>query len=308
MQILYLIAYVLLLVGIFMGLGITPEGFVEFLMEVLRPSTKLRYKVEDAQGGKKSKGLYGALVDMKLALESTGKGALFPVMICAAVIAFGGGMMLAVLIDNIWLAPTFGIVFASIPISYITYTVNYHARSIKDELETALSIISNSYLRSNNIIHAVQENIDYIKPPLRKIFESFVYDATFVSSNPKKALEHLRDKVNDQTFYEWVTTLIQCQDDRNMKDNLLPIVSKLTDIRLVNSQIHNTVMSAKVEYYTMLGMVIGTVPLLYMLNNDWYYTLMYTEVGKITQGVVGMICVVTWFMMKRYTRPVEYEK
>lgn len=308
MRLYSLFAYILLLVGIVMILGITPEAFVEVLMDILRPSTKLKYKVEDAQGDRKQEGLYGALLDMKLALENTGKGAMFPVMICAAVLMFGFGIILSLLIDNIWLAPTLSVCFAAIPISYISRTVTYHSRSIKNELETALSIITNAYLRSDNIIVAVEENLDYIKPPLQKVFVAFVSDANFLSSNTKRALENLRGKVHDQVFYEWVTTLIQCQDDRTMKDNLLPVVTKLTDIRLVNSQIQNTILSAKMEYYIMLGMVVGTVPLLYILNNDWYNTLMYSDVGKITQGVIALIAMITWFFMSRYTRPVEYTK
>lgn len=303
-----LFAYVLLLVGIVMILGITPEGFVSVLMDFLRPSSKLKYMVDDVQDSKQKGGIYGALLDMKLALEGTGKGALFPFVICAAVVMFGCGIILAFIIDNIWLAPTFAIGLAAIPFSYISRTVSHHTRSIKNELETALSIVSNAYLRSDNIIQAVEENIDYIKPPLRKAFTAFLTDANYVSISTTRALVNLRERVNDQVFYEWVTTLIQCQDDRTMKDNLLPIVSKLTDIRLVNNQIQNIIMSAKMEYYMMLVMLFGSIPLLYTLNIDWFNTLMYTDVGKATQGIIALIALVTWFLMKRFTRPVEYEK
>ncbi len=57
-------------------------------------------------------------------------------------------------------------------------TLDTYERHVKAELETALSIITTSYVRSDSIIDAVAENIDYLKPPVRGIFESFLAETT----------------------------------------------------------------------------------------------------------------------------------
>ena len=117
------------------------------------------------------------------------------------------------------------------------HTLSYYEKNTKEELETALSIITTSYVRSDDIVAAVRENIKYIKPPLRDVFKSFEGEATAISSNIKRALYKLKSMVDNEIFWEWCDTLIQCQDDRTLKDTLLPIVAKLTDVRIVNSEL-----------------------------------------------------------------------
>ena len=195
-----------------------------------------------------------------------------------------------------------------IPFVYVRNIIDIYEKQTKQELETALSIITSSYERNGNIILAVQENLDHIKPPLKTSFTAFIGDATAISSSVKQALYNLKNKVNDEVFREWVDALIQCQDNQEMKDTLSPIVSKLIDVRLVNSEL-NTMMSAvRTEYYTMVGLVVGNIPLLYVLNKDWFHTLIFETPGKIVLGVCGIVIVVTYFFMLKFTKPVEFKR
>lgn len=68
----------------------------------------------------------------------------------------------------------------------------YYEKNTKEELETALSIITTSYVRSDDIVAAVRENIKYIKPPPRDVFKSFEGEATAISSNIKRSLYKLK--------------------------------------------------------------------------------------------------------------------
>ncbi len=87
-----------------------------------------------------------------------------------------------------------------------------------------------------------------------------------------------------------------------------PVVTKLLDVRVVNSEL-NTMMSAvRVEYYTMVGLVVGNIPLLYVLNKDWFNTLMYETPGKIVLGICGAVILVTYLLMLKFTKPVEFKR
>ena len=214
---------------------------------------------------------------------------------------------MAVLIDNVFLIPALSVAMAMIPFIYVRNIISIYEKQTKEELETTLSIITTSYVRSDDIVSAVKENLPYIRPPLRESFSAFYGDATAVSSSIKQALYNLKRKVDDEVFREWVDTLIQCQDDRELKDTLQPIVAKLTDVRIVNSEL-NTMMSAvRAEYYTMVGLVVGNIPLLYVLNKDWFHTLIYETPGKIVLGICGIVIVVTYFFLMKFTKPVEYK-
>ena len=131
---------------------------------------------------------------------------------------------------------------ALIPFFYTSSTLSYYEKHTKEELETTLSIVTTSYVRNDDIVSAVRENLKYIKPPLRDVFMAFEGEATAISSNVKHALYSLRDKVDDEIFREWCDALIQCQDDRTLKDTLLPIVGKLTDVRIVNNELKTLLM------------------------------------------------------------------
>ena len=66
--------------------------------------------------------------------------------------------------------------------------------------------------------------------------------------------------------------------------------------------------AARTEYWMMAAMVVGNIPLLYVLNKDWYAALMFTTPGKIVLAVCALAIVITAVLMFRYTKQVEYKK
>ena len=180
--------------------------------------------------------------------------------------------------------------------------------NIKEELETALSIITTSYVRTDDIVTAVKENVQYLKPPVKDIFAGFVAENMMISADIKQSIRHLKEKVSNTIFDEWCDTLIACQDDRTLKDTLMPIVAKLTDVRIVNNEIKGMLVAARTEYWMMAAMVVGNIPLLYFLNKDWYAALMFTTLGKIVLAVCGLTIIITAVLMFKFTKQVEYRK
>lgn len=308
MTFVYLICFLLSVCAVFLLLGLTPDTIARDLMVFVSPEQTLRDKVLIAKGKKKSRKLTVALHRIRDALDATGKGGQFAVACAASVILMIVGCVVAMAIDNPFLIPVFALAFALIPFAFVKRTINYYNNHIKEELETALSIITTSYVRSDDIVTAVRENVQYLKPPVKDIFAGFLTEATMISSNLKQTIKSLKDKVDNQIFAEWVDTLIACQDDRTLKDTLMPVVAKLTDVRLVNSEIKGMLSAARIEYWMMSGMVVANIPLLYVLNKDWYNALMNTIAGKIVLAVCGMAILVTMLLMFRYTKPIEYRK
>ena len=121
-------------------------------------------------------------------------------------------------------------------------------------------------MRNDDIVTAVRENIEYLKPPIKDIFASFLAESTMISANTKQSIKHLKEKINNSIFAEWCDTLVACQDDRTLKETLMPIVGKLTDVRIANGEIKAMLSAARIEYYMMAGMVVANIPLLYVLH------------------------------------------
>ncbi len=308
MTFVYLICFLLLAVGAVLLLKLTPERITGDLMRFVSPKQTLRDKVLTRKGKKKSRKITVELRRIKDALEQTGKGNQFAVACAASLLLMIVGCVIAIMIDNPFLVPVFAIAFAMIPSIYAKRTVAYYDNHVKEELETALSIITTSYARTDDIVSAVKENIQYLKPPVKDIFAGFVAENMMISSDVKQSIRHLKEKVNNSIFAEWCETLIACQDDRTLKDTLMPIVTKLTDVRIVNNEIKGMLSSARIEYYMMTGMVVGNIPLLYFLNKDWFNALMFTTLGKLVLAICGLVIIVTAVLMLRFTKQIEYRK
>lgn len=308
MTFVYLICFLLLAVGAVLLLKLTPERITGDLMRFVSPKQTLRDKVLTRKGKKKSRKITVELRRIKDALEQTGKGNQFAVACAASLLLMIVGCVIAIMIDNPFLVPVFAIAFAMIPFIYAKRTVAYYDNHVKEELETALSIITTSYVRTDDIVSAVKENIQYLKPPVKDIFAGFVAENMMISSDVKQSIRHLKEKVNNSIFAELCETLIACQDDRTLKDTLMPIVTKLTDVRIVNNEIKGMLSSARVEYYMMTGMVVGNIPLLYFLNKDWFNALMFTTLGKLVLAICGLVIIVTAVLMLRFTKQIEYRK
>ena len=308
MTFVYLICFLLLAVGAVLLLKLTPERITGDLMRFVSPKQTLRDKVLTRKGKKKSRKITVELRRIKDALEQTGKGNQFAVACAASLLLMIVGCVIAIMIDNPFLVPVFAIAFAMIPFFYAKRTVAYYDNHVKEELETALSIITTSYVRTDDIVSAVKENIQYLKPPVKDIFAGFVAENMMISSEVKQSIRHLKEKVNNSIFAEWCETLVACQDDRTLKDTLMPIVTKLTDVRIVNNEIKGMLSSARVEYYMMAGMVVGNIPLLYFLNKDWFNALMFTTLGKLVLAICGLVIIVTAVLMLRFTKQIEYRK
>lgn len=265
---LYIICFVLLSAGIILLLGLTPENVTDDIMRLFASEQTLRDKVLIAKNKKKSHRITKMLLHTRDALTAVGKSGQFTLTCAASLVLLIAGCIVAVMADNFFMIPVFALAFAAIPFLFARNTINAYDKHIREEMETAMSIVTTSYIRTEDIVGSVKENLAYLKPPIKEIFAGFVGDATMISSDTKAALRNLRDRIDNDIFAEWCDTLISCQDDRTLKDTLLPIVSKLTDVRIVNNELKTVLDAAKNEYLTMVLLVVGNIPLIYALNHS----------------------------------------
>ncbi len=308
MTIIYTLSFLMMTAGIVLLLGLTPEVITDDVMGTVSPKQTLRDKVLISQGRKKSHRITKEIVHIKDALEATGKGRQFTISCAASVFLVVVGCIFAVVIDNFFMIPVFAIAFALLPFAYLRSIISAYDKHIKTEMETALSIITTSYIRSDDIVSAVNENAGYLKPPLRGIFQTFAAECMMISADTKKSLRNLKDKIDNDIFAEWCDTLIACQDDRTLKDTLLPVVGKLTDVRIVNNELAAVLGEIRKEYWMMAVLVAGNLAILYLVNKDWFQTLLYSIPGKAVLALCGAVILVTAILMLRFTKPVEYRR
>ncbi len=301
-----MISSLFLIVAVVCILRLTPKQIAGDVLSLTTKEPTIREMARTLRKGKKKKTIGDQLIYTQDALTAMGKEDRFALVVCASLVLFVAGAVLAVLLNNVFLVPSFAAFLAVVPFVYVRNSLSRYEKHVNDELETTLSIITTSYARTSDIVRAVNENLGYIKPPLKEHFMAFVGDATYVT-DIRQALQNLRGKINNDIFHEWVDAVRQCQDDKELKNTLQPIVNKLKDVRLVNSELSTLMASARMEYYTMVGLVVGNIPLLYILNKDWFHTLVFETPGKIVLGVCGAVIFVTYLFMLKFTKPATYK-
>lgn len=306
MTILYVLSFLLVVSGVVLLLKLTPDQISRDIMSIVSPRQSLRDTIRTVQGRKKKRKLAAELNRIQAALSETGNGGKFALVCASSLVFLVAGIVMSVIIHNLFLMPVLATACCLIPFLYAKSITGYYTKHIELELETTLSMISTSYMRCDDIVTAVQENLHYLRPPMIEIFRSFVGETSLISSDTKGALRRLKGKIDNDIFQEWCDALIQCQDDRTLKDTLYPIVSKLTDVRIVNNELSTLLQAARMEYYAMVILVLINIPILYVLNKEWYHTLMYTVPGKITIAICGVVILVTAGFMLKFTKPIKY--
>ena len=294
--------------GVLLLLRLTLAEAEENLVGILTSDETLRDRSLDAQGKKRRNRIGKKLLYIKSAMEACGKGRLFSLLLVSAPAGAVAGGVLAVVIDNLFLAPVLVCGLFLLPFFVGKRVIAAYEKSLNAELETSLSIITTSYLRTDDLVKAIRENIQYIKPPLRTLFEDFVTETKYIYPDVRLSLSRLRGRLDNDIFREWCDQLLACQDDSSFKDTLLPIVGKLTDVRLVNSELETLLQAPKREYLMMVAMLAMNIPLLYVLNREWYEALTVSVPGKFVLAICAVTVAVTFVLMLKYTKPIEYRR
>jgi Flp pilus assembly protein TadB len=278
--------------NIFHRLLDAPKGIREEILEETKRRKKSYFRRE--------------IEEVQAILKTTDREELFPLLCTASLLLFAAGAAIAVMIGNVFLVPVLACGFLFLPFWYIRLTASHFKKDVSSELETALSIITTAYLRSEDILTSVEENLEYLNPPVKTVFADFVSRIRLIDPDLEAALEELKGKIENDVFMEWVDALKACLYDRSLKTTLTPIVAKLSDMRIVNAELEYMVMEPRKEFITMVVLVVGNIPLLYFLNKDWHHTLMHTVVGQIMLSIAGIIIFVSTAHVIRLTKPIEY--
>ena len=305
MQWIYLICFSLLSAGLLTLFGVRPGDFVDAIFNSRRKAATLTDELNVLMGTP-AKGFFNQDYELKRILQDTGRADHYEAVKRLSLILFAVGAVLAMLIGNVYMVPIMGIGFSLAPIWYLRSTAASYKKHLNEELETAISIITTSYLRTEDLIRSVRENLPYINEPVRANFEAFVYEAELINANTTSAINSLKMKIPNRVFHEWANILTQCQSDRSMKNTLPTIVQKFSDVRVVQSELEAMMQGPRREAITMMFLVIANIPLLYFLNKDWFHTLLFTTPGKIALAICAAIILFALTQIMKLSKPIEY--
>ncbi len=302
----YVFVFVLLLIGLFLLLGISPRQLIPKREKKISVGSELF--AEKRQRLLKPK--YNRIERHKNAVEMAiraGESKITFAKYLQAVAVFSiAGFLLGLLFRNLLLSLSMAVCLPCIPFQYLKMRSAGHKKQLINQMESAVSIITNTYLQSDDIRYAVRASLPNIDQPLKSILTELDTALTF-GANAVDALLEVRPRIESSTWREWIDRLIQCQESRSMKNLLPPIIADITDIRQIQEELDTKMADIWREHIMISVIVLGSIPMMRLLNAQWYSYLANTLLGQIVVSLTFVVTFATTFYVIRVNQPVSAE-
>lgn len=310
----YIISFILLLIGFFIKFNISPkEYFIDLTENFLALKGKhkenLKQRISNAKKIKKAGYIERIINETKEIMINNGTVSNFNKLLNMSIIFCIIGVIISILLKNVFLMPMFVVIFGLIPFYYVKIQNIIYIDEVKNELEGALSNITSSYMRSNaTFLEAVKENIDNIQYPLKTAFKKYVFTTEHISSNNRENLEQLKNAINDETYIEWVDGVIVSEEDYNLKAILPNITNKFSDMRIINNELNTKMYVPLKDYISMVALTILSIPLFFIFNRNAVIDYLNNTIGKIELAVILVIIIIVSAKVIKEIKPAEYKR
>ena len=207
------------------------------------------------------------------------------------------------LFQNNMLSIATALVLMPIPYIFLNVRSRWYKRNQDELLENSMNLITNSYLGCNDIITAVNENLN--KLDTYKPFAEFVTDVTLIDSNIKRALRKLEIKINNKYFSEWIDILVLSQEKSGDYRFILPaVVQSMNDAKRLQIEADTVMMSVWRDYFTAIVLSFSIIPLLRWSNEAWFNILTTSVVGKILILLMLLMTLASAFITLKINKPL----
>ncbi len=238
-------------------------------------------------------------------LKHSRSGMTFSKYIRVSLLCSLAGIMIGLLLNNILLSAVLAAGMLFIPLEYLMIRQSSYTQIMNEQMETALSLITNSYLQSGDITKAVRENLHRIEQPFYNLFAEFIAEKTFIDSNISRNIRKLKNKVDNSFFAEWCDTLILCQQDRELMYVLPTIVEKMSDIKQMQEELNTQMYNIYKDHISVTLVVAANIPLMRFLNAEWYRLLTGTLAGQVIVALTFVVIFLAAAYVIKVNKPVS---
>lgn len=311
---------ILLIIGSFILFDITPKKLLADLRALISEARRyyrrkkyakripIKKQIELVTGEKKVNFIVKNFNDARNILFTNKQSKGIRTVYISSVIGVCLAVIISAVLRNVFILPPLAVGLALIPAWSVKIMEARFIRNINDELETALSCITASYMRTENIILAVEENLEVLNPPVNQAFMVFYNENKLINSNVIYGITKLKDSFESTIFTEWCDAMIQCQSDRNLKATLYPIVQKFTDVKRVQAELDTSMMLPMQNFIIMTVTLLLMIPVMASMQPGWLDILINTLGGKILLSLTVVVVIFGINKAINLSKPIEYKK
>lgn len=268
MRLCFAIAFLALVAAIFIIFKVDSD-FIENLFPLKRRDKKTLKKIVSK---KKPSKLIISFRNIVMALDTMGQLHKLYYIILASFLLILFGAFTGITFGNVYIAIAVAIMLASLPFVYVRIQYIEYKALLLEEMESALSVITSSIERTDNILLSFNENIDNIGEPVQSIFRRFIY-AVENNMPMADAIEDMKQRIQNNVFVDWCDNLKKIEKNRALKTTLRPIVDRITNIQIASLEAKGILHEASNEF-------VGV-----MLFSLFFMLVSYIAIPAFYQGV-----------------------
>lgn len=214
------------------------------------------------------------------------------------------GLILGILMQNLYLAIVFCFCFALVPSYKREIDKINEFKYISNSLHHSLNLVTGTYLQTEDIVFSIKDNLDRIKDPLKHIMSQFLAEANYVDVNLVSCLKRMKSRLENKYFQAWCDTLIQCQYDRGLKFALNAHIEKMADAKKMQDELDTKMIEVYRDLSGVAVVAFFSYPLMRIINKDWFLILSNTNAGKIAVAVTYLTIFLSIAYAIKVNKPV----
>ena len=140
---------------------------------------------------------------------------------------------------------------------------------------------------------------------MRTAFAKFVNGVKFVDANIQNNIQNLKASIENPVFHDWCDILTLCMIDRNYKYSLSPVVEQFSDNKALQNSLETILQQPVRTFLSIAGIALAMIPIIYLVNKDWFFTLVGTSAGKAILAVLSVVLFAGMNKAISLTAPIE---
>lgn len=307
--ILGILTAVLLAVGFFILAGISPRAYFRHWADragkkSVQSSRRLRYSRKQTGPGRLLRFFTGA----RALLTQYGHEKQFPKLVMLALVFAVVSFLAALASGNLFLAPVLAIGLGLLPFAAIYSGERKRAERFNQAMKTALGVVTYTYIQTSDVIQAVEENISSMPQPFTGLFTDFLADSGPLGYPVPAAIRRMSEKCRDGIFREWCRVMIQCQDNHELRHVLPLVTDKIDETIAVQAETETALDREVFPFKIILAVDLLNLPLMALLEPDWFQTLMRLTGGQIAIAAAAAVTFWALFLYIWTRAPIRYHK
>lgn len=177
-------------------------------------------------------------------------------------------------------------------------------RDHNEKLEIYMSIVTNSYMQSEDIESAITDSYRRMdsKEAAARPFEAFIGQSAG-NANIKQCILDMKQDVDNLHFDQWCDKLVICRENSKLKYVLPYVMNRMRRKRTLDSETVTICHSNFKDFLAVCIITLVMTLIVPMFNPTWKSIVSHTAIGKAATAFVIIVVLIATAYVVKVSRP-----